>query len=150
MKTEKRLKALEIARQKKSELAKLGHQKHAEIQMESESAVIEVEKPAKVMKKQVKKIAEPVLYDDEDDEEEEEEEVIQPVARVKKVVKVKPQPPAQHPDDTDERLSEAEIRAYLRHKQKEEDEYMRVLMLKKQVEKENQFKRGYASVFGSY
>lgn len=141
IKTEKRLKALEIARAKKSELSKLGHQKHAEILKES---VKEIEKPVK----HLKKIAEPVLYDDED---EEEDEVIQPVARVKKVVKVNPQPPQPViPDDTDERLTEAEIRAYLRHKQKEEDEYMRVMMLKKQVEKEAQFKRGYASVFGSY
>ena len=53
------------------------------------------------------------------------------------------------PVKQEDRLTEKEIREYLHYKRAEEDEYKRILMIKKQVEKENKYKKGYASVFGN-
>ena len=72
---------------------------------------------------------------------------------IKKPIKQKPAKYQEESDDDiyekHQRLKEDEIREYLKYKKEEEDEYRRTLMIKSQIEKEQKYKKAFASIFGN-
>ena len=121
--TDARKAALQKAREKKTNYAKVGkdlvQKKVKEVPEKIEEPPMEIEE-SPVIKKPIKQ--KPAKYQEESDDDIYEKH---------------------------QRLKEDEIREYLKYKKEEEDEYRRTLMIKSQIEKEQKYKKAFASIFGN-